>query len=100
MNKPDLVAAAATAAGVDKKIVEKVLDATLATITGALAAQEEVKLVGFGIFSARNRPARTGRNPATGAPIKIAASVAPAFVASALLKTAIASKAAPKKVKR
>ncbi len=61
----------------------------VAAIRNALADGDEVRLVGFGTFSVRERAARMGRNPATGEAIKIAASCAPAFKASGALKSAI-----------
>ena len=65
------------------------LEATLAAITGSLKKGEPVQLIGFGTFKVNKRAARTGRNPQTGAEIKIAASKVPAFVSGKALKDAI-----------
>ena len=56
------------------------------TIEAALANGDRVTLVGFGTFEARKRAARTGRNPQTGAPLKIEAKTVPAFVAGKKFK--------------
>ena len=65
------------------------LEATLAAMTGSLKKGEPVQLIGFGTFKVNKRAARTGRNPQTGAEIKIAASKVPAFVSGKALKDAI-----------
>ena len=67
------------------------------TIVKAVAKGDTVTLVGFGTFKSSKRAARTGRNPATGAAIKIAASTVPRFTAGATFKTAVAGKKAKKK---
>ena len=59
--------------------VENIVGAIFDEITDALAEGNRVELRGFGAFSVKNRPARTGRNPRTGKEIKIAASKSPAF---------------------
>jgi len=89
MNKSDLVDAIAEAAGLSKADAGRALDATVDTITGALKSGDAVSLVGFGTFSVRDRAARTGRNPRTGATIQIAASKNPAFKAGKALKDAV-----------
>ena len=61
-----------------------------AAIEEAVAAGDKVQLVGFGTFEVRERAARTGRNPQTGAEIKIAASKQPAFKAGKAFKDAVA----------
>ena len=58
-------------------------------VTETLAAGDDIALVGFGTFEVRERAARTGRNPATGAELKIAASKSPAFKPGATLKAAV-----------
>ena len=65
------------------------LEATLDAITGSLKKGEAVQLIGFGTFKVNKRAARVGRNPQTGAEIKIAASKVPAFVSGKALKDAI-----------
>ena len=86
MNKTELIAKIAEKSGLKKADAAKALEATTATIIEALKADDKVQLVGFGTFEAKNHAARTGRNPATGAEIKIAASKAPAFKAGAAFK--------------
>lgn len=89
MNKSDLVAAVASAAGISKASASDAVDATFDAITSALSSGGEVRLTGFGSFSVSNRSARTGRNPQTGATIKIAASKQPKFKAGKGLKDAV-----------
>lgn len=86
MNKTELVAAIASKADISKKDSEKALNAFIDTISAALKKGDKVSLVGFGSFEVRTRAARTGRNPQTGAEIKIAASKSPAFKAGKALK--------------
>ena len=90
MNKAELVAAIATKAEVSKKDAEEMLGAFTATITDDLKKCEKIALIGFGTFETRKRAAREGKNPQTGAAIKIPASVVPAFKAGKALKDAIA----------
>ena len=89
MNKADLVAKIADKAGLTKKDAEVALNAVIGCIEDALVAEEKVALVGFGTFEVKERAARTGRNPRTGAEIKIAASKTPAFAAGKAFKDAI-----------
>ena len=94
--------------GATKKCAEAALNAVLAAISDAARAGEKVQLIGFGTFAMKERGARTGRNPQTGAVMKIAASSTLAFKASSAFKTvkkpaskakkpAAAKKPAPKK---
>ena len=92
MNKSDLVVAIAKKTGRTKASVEATLNAVLDTITATLAKGGKVALIGFGTFSTSKRAARTGRNPATGAAIKIAASKVAKFSAGARLKKAVKKK--------
>lgn len=89
MNKSELVEAIAKQADVTKVQAEAVLNATVASVTKALKKGDKVQLVGFGTFEVRKRAARTGRNPKTGATIKIAARKTPAFSAGKSLKDAV-----------
>ena len=73
MNKTELIAAAAEKAGVSKKEAEAVVTAAFDAIAASLKEGEKVQLVGFGSFEVKTRAERIGRNPATGAEIKIAA---------------------------
>ncbi len=89
MNKSELVDQLAAAADLPKNTANKVVDVLVNTITQALAAGEEVALVGFGSFVVKARPARTGRNPKTGEPLQIKASKVPNFRAGKALKDAV-----------
>ena len=89
MNKTELVAAVAEKAALSKKDAEKAIGAVVDTITAALADGDKVQLVGFGTFEVRERAARTGKNPRTGAAIKIAASKVPAFKAGQAFKNTV-----------
>ena len=90
MNKTELIAAIAEKAGLSKKDAERALNATIDAITASLVAGDKVQVAGFGIFEAKNREARTGRNPLTKETIQIPATRVPAFKASKTLKDAIA----------
>lgn len=89
MNKSQLVDAIAAKSGLSKALAEQALNATVESITEALAAGDSVSLVGFGTFEARSRAARQGRNPKTGETITIEASKNAAFKAGKALKDAI-----------
>ncbi len=89
MTKNDLIAHIASQANISKESAGNALNATLGGITEALARKEKVTLVGFGTFSVQARAARTGRNPQTGEPMEVPASVAPKFKAGSALKAAV-----------
>ena len=91
MNKTELVDRIAESADISKASAARALEATLDSITESLKASDPVVLVGFGTFSAKDRAARTGRNPQTGAPIHIAAARVPSFKAGKALKDALNS---------
>ena len=86
MNKTELIDAVVKATGLKKKDAEAGVAATFGAIEGALADGDKVQLIGFGTFGVKARAERTGRNPATGDTIKIAASKLPTFVAGKALK--------------
>ena len=86
MNKEELVKEVAKKAKVSQKAAADVLSATIDTVQKTVAKGKKVTLVGFGTFEARKRKARTGRNPQTGAAIKIAAKTVPAFSAGKSFK--------------
>ena len=90
MNKTELAAAVAEKTGLSKKDAERVVAATLETITQTLQKGEKVQLSGFGIFETKEREARVGRNPRTKEAIQIPATKTPAFKASKTLKDAVA----------
>lgn len=89
MNKAELVAAIAEKTELSKKDSEKALKAFIDVVTEELTKGEKVQLVGFGTFEVATRQERTGRNPQTKKPIKIAASKAPKFKAGKALKDVI-----------
>lgn len=89
MNKSELVSAIAKEADVTKEVANRVLDATIQSISGALKAGDQVTLVGFGSFLVRERQAREGRNPKTGEKMTIKASKTPTFKAGKVLKDAV-----------
>ena len=89
MKKVELVEAIAEKAGLTKSDATKALDATLATITEALANGDKIPLVGFGTFAVSKRSAREGRNTRTGETVKIAARNAVTFKAGSALKDAV-----------
>ena len=89
MNKAELVASLAQDTGLTRTDVLKVIDALVGEITSTLKRGDRVALVGFGTFGVSKRKARTGRNPQTGAPIKIAARRVPRFAPGTDLKAAV-----------
>jgi len=89
MNKADLIDAVAAAADLNKATATRAVEAVISGITDALKKGEQVALVGFGTFEVRERAARTGRNPQTGAAIDIKAAKAPAFKVGKSLKDAV-----------
>ena len=89
MNKTQLIDAVAAKTDLKKKDAEAAVNAVVAAIQDALKAGDKVQLVGFGTFEVKERGARTGRNPQTGAAIEIAASKHPAFTAGKAFKDAI-----------
>ena len=86
MNKDELLKAVAEKAGVSQKTAGEVVNAVLETVEKTVSKGKKVTLIGFGTFEARKRAARTGRNPQTGAEIKIAAKTVPAFTAGKKFK--------------
>uniref|UniRef100_UPI003BEF2CEF HU family DNA-binding protein n=1 Tax=Burkholderia arboris TaxID=488730 RepID=UPI003BEF2CEF len=101
MNKSELIDAVAALTGHTKVATGEHLDAVLKVLSDTLAAGNSVQLVGFGSFVVGTRAARDGSNPATGAPIKIAASRNVRFAAGKTLKdqvnAPVAKSAKPKK---
>ena len=96
MNKAELIEVAAKEADLSKAAAGKALDAAMAAIVKSVSKGDSVTLVGFGTFKASKRAARTGKNPKTGATIKIAATTVPRFSAGAAFKQAVAGKKAKK----
>lgn len=89
MNRKELIEALATKTGSTKTAADRNIASMIEIITSALEKGEKIALVGFGAFEVRKRAARTGRNPATGAKLKIKASNIPIFKAGATLKAAV-----------
>ena len=89
MNRKELIDALANKTGGSKADAARNIAALIEVITATLKKGDNVALVGFGTFEIRKRAARSGRNPATGAAIKIKASKQPAFKAGATLKAAV-----------
>ena len=86
MTKAELVAKMAEGAGITKVQAEKALATFTCAVSCALREKDKVSLVGFGTFSALKRAARTGRNPQTGKPLKIAAKTVGKFTPGKDLK--------------
>jgi DNA-binding protein HU-beta len=89
MNKNELIGAVAESSGLSRSDAIKAVESVFDTITATLAKGGEVRLVGFGTFSVARRKASTGRNPRTGAPMKIPASSQPKFKSGKGLKDAV-----------
>ena len=89
MNKAQLTEAVAAATDVSKAEAGRAVEATPSAIAGSLAGDDSVSLVGFGTFNVRNRAARMGRNPQTGAAIQIKASKSVGFKAGKALKESL-----------
>ena len=89
MNKPEFINAIAEKTELKKVEAEKVVNAFVEIMTEELVTGNEIKLTGFGTFSVKDRDARKGVNPKTGESIDIAASRAPKFKASKILKDAL-----------
>jgi DNA-binding protein HU-alpha len=90
MRKPELAAAIADRADLSKDKASQVLNVILDEITGSVSQGQDVSLIGFGSFTVRERSARTGKNPQTGAPLTIPASKTVAFKPGKVLKDAVA----------
>ncbi len=89
MTKAQIVNTVASGANISKTAATKAIDSFIKGVSKALKKGERVTLVGFGTFSVTRRKARRGRNPKTGAEIKIPASKAPKFTAGKALKSAV-----------
>jgi len=89
MNKNEFIDRVADMADMSKADAAKAVDAVFDSITQTLQKGDDVRLVGFGTFSAVPRKARDGRNPRTGETIKIPASIQPKFSAGKGLKEAL-----------
>lgn len=89
MRKPELASAIAKETGLTKEKANEVITAFTDQVSNTTAKGDDVALIGFGTFSVRKREARTGRNPQTGAELKIPASKSVGFKAGKSLKDAV-----------
>jgi DNA-binding protein HU-beta len=97
VNKSELVEAVAKAADISKAAAERALSSIIDAVVKTVTKGDTVTLVGFGTFKSAKRAARTGKNPKTGEPLKIAATTVPKFSAGATFKATVAGKKAKKK---
>ncbi|MBR3269545.1 MAG: HU family DNA-binding protein [Oscillospiraceae bacterium] len=97
MNKTELIEAIANETGISKKDVDAALKSFVNVVSDTLQKKDKVQLIGFGTFETTERAARTGRNPANGEQIKIAASTLVKFKAGAALKEKVNTKPAKAK---
>jgi len=89
VNKSDLIEHIAAKADISKAAASKALEATIEAVTDTLKKGGSVSLIGFGTFDVAKREERTGRNPSTGAQIKIASANVPKFRPGKALKDAL-----------
>src|SRR5690242_20057550 len=94
MNKSQLIDALAARLG-DRRTAASAVDGLLATIVETVKAGESVSLTGFGVFEARARAARVGRNPRTGQTVAVPAATVPAFRPGTGFKMAVGTASAP-----
>jgi len=92
VNKTELVDAIAKDSGLSRADSARAIESLVNTVQKVLKKGDDVAITGFGKFSVTKRAARTGRNPATGVPLKIKASKAPKFTAGATLKATVSGK--------
>jgi len=92
LNKSELIEAIVKETELSKADASRALNAVIDTIVKPVAKKQDVQLVCFGTFKAAKRAARTGKNPRTGEPLKIAAATVPKFSAGAVFKTAVNKK--------
>jgi len=93
LNKTELVGKVSELSGLPKREAEAALESVLHAIKSAVRGNETVRITGFGTFKGRDRAARRGRNPQTGAPVRIKASKGIGFSAGATLKNELNSRA-------
>ncbi len=94
MNKTELIDAIAKDSGLSRADSARAIDSLVNTVQKTLKKGDEVAITGFGKFSVAKRGARNGRNPATGAALKIKASKTPKFTAGQTLKATVNGKKA------
>ncbi len=89
MNKEELIETVAGQTGLAKPECKRTINATLSAITNAMAAGEQVRLVGFGVFDTKEKPDRTARNPRNGAPVQVEGGRIPVFRPSIHLRESV-----------
>ena len=89
MNKADIIAKVHEVLGTSKADAERAVECVIDNVTATLKKGDEVSIAGLGIFSAKMRPARVGRNPRTGESINVPAMRVPKFRAAKALKDAV-----------
>ena len=100
MNRAELVEILASKNDLTKAAAAAVLESFIETVQTAVKKGDAVQLVGFGTFKSARRAARTGKNPSTGAALKIPASTVPKFVPGAKFKAVVDPKAAKRKAEK
>ncbi len=98
MNKSDLVREVARVAGLSREVRETAVSAVFERITEALVKGERVELRGLRTFEVRQRPARAGRNPKTGAPVEVPPRKVPFFKMGKELRAILNPHGAPERV--
>jgi DNA-binding protein HU-beta len=97
VNRSELVESVREQAGLENRQADGAVKALIETVIAQIRSGQKVSVFGFGTFNPTSRAARTGRNPQTGAPVKIAASKSVRFAPAAAFKTALNAKAGAKK---
>ena len=100
MNRTELVEILASKNNLSKTAANAVLETLIETVQTAVKKGDPVQLIGFGTFKSTKRAARTGKNPSTGAALKIPASTVPKFVPGAKFKAVVDPKAAKRKAEK
>lgn len=100
MNRAELVEILASKNDLTQAAAAAVLESFIETVQTAVKKGDAVQLVGFGTFKSAKRAARTGKNPSTGAALKIPASTVPKFVAGTKFKAVVDPKAAKRKAEK
>ena len=100
MNRAELVEILASKNDLTKAAAAAVLESFIETVQTAVKKGDAVQLLGFGTFKSAKRAARTGKNPSTGAALKIPASTVPKFVPGAKFKAVVDPKAAKRKAEK
>ncbi|BEP96918.1 HU family DNA-binding protein [Acidovorax sp. sif1233] len=100
MNRAELVDILASRNNLSKTAANAVLETLIEAVQTAVKKGDAVQLVGFGTFKSAKRAARTGKNPSTGAALKIPASTVPKFVPGARFKAVVDPRAAQRKAEK